>query len=546
MVSQGSRVWNWTGRLVVSLIALALTWSSAVRAQEADGPTTKDLVERIERLERIVEKLIERDNSAQRRELTETRRWLSEQDQHATSAEKKIAEALEKLVVARFDDQPLSHVIETLGDAAGVNIVLRADGLAKEGCSLDQPITIVFKEPVTLNTALKQILGPLRLGHVIRNEVLEVASQDDCRSELITKVYNVADLVVPIATAHSYLVPSGEAESVWVHPVAMARLGPNAALAAGERIENQSSHKHGGTANPDFVPLLQAITEFIEPESWQDAGGAGAVHPSPTSLALVISQTQEVHEQIADLFEQLRRVLDEQVVLETRLVSLPEYLFERIGVDLAFAQGVIRPVTSIEVGEDGLERIGVDFDLPWSPGAVTSDIVADTGFAVLSPQQMKLLVEAVEEHASANILAAPKLTLFSGQRVVVSFGTIAGASEKRDSWSSIGRRRKGSSAPKRLSLSLEGAISKDCRNVEITAQPNLTSAAPAAGSQAPSGPQVRATVPEGGTLLVDAGELPGGGFGRMSQRYRLVVLVTPRIIVREEEEVRSSLGSKAP
>jgi hypothetical protein len=53
-------------------------------------------------------------------------------------------------------------------------------------------------------------------------------------------------------------------------------------------------------------------------------------------LSLVISQTEDVHEEIVDLLEQLRRNQDLQVTIEVRFITLSDTFFERIGVDFDF------------------------------------------------------------------------------------------------------------------------------------------------------------------------------------------------------------------
>ena len=62
-------------------------------------------------------------------------------------------------------------------------------------------------------------------------------------------------------------------------------------------------------------------------------GGPGSISGFENNLSLVVSQTQEVHEQIADLLEQLRRLQDLQVTIEVRFITLADNFFERIGVD---------------------------------------------------------------------------------------------------------------------------------------------------------------------------------------------------------------------
>src|SRR6185436_13888036 len=89
----------------------------------------------------------------------------------------------------------------------------------------------------------------------------------------------------------------------------------------------------GGAALADFDTLIDLIQQTIAPDSWADAGGSGAIESFPTNLSLVISQTQDVHDQIADLLEQLRRLQDLQVAIEVRFIRLTDNFFERIGVD---------------------------------------------------------------------------------------------------------------------------------------------------------------------------------------------------------------------
>lgn len=59
---------------------------------------------------------------------------------------------------------------------------------------------------------------------------------------------------------------------------------------------------------PDFDSLIDLIVTTVEHDSWMENGtGEGEIQPFPSNLSLVISQTQRVHGQVADLLEQLRR-----------------------------------------------------------------------------------------------------------------------------------------------------------------------------------------------------------------------------------------------
>src|SRR5690606_16163933 len=90
----------------------------------------------------------------------------------------------------------------------------------------------------------------------------------------------------------------------------------------------------GGAASADFDSLIDLIVSTIATETWAENGGGEAeIRPFPTNLSLVISQTQAVHEEIADLLEQLRRLQDLQVTIEVRFIRLNDSFFERIGID---------------------------------------------------------------------------------------------------------------------------------------------------------------------------------------------------------------------
>src|SRR6185295_14732333 len=92
----------------------------------------------------------------------------------------------------------------------------------------------------------------------------------------------------------------------------------------------------GGGVQPDFDTLVDLITTTVKPQTWDEVGGPGSVSRFPNNLSLVISQTQEVHEEIVYLLDQLRRNQDLQVTIEVRFITLNDNFFERIGVDFQF------------------------------------------------------------------------------------------------------------------------------------------------------------------------------------------------------------------
>jgi hypothetical protein len=56
--------------------------------------------------------------------------------------------------------------------------------------------------------------------------------------------------------------------------------------------------------------LIAWITSRIRPGSWSDTGGQATIRYDETKVSLVVHQTTDVHEQVADLFAALRRHLE--------------------------------------------------------------------------------------------------------------------------------------------------------------------------------------------------------------------------------------------
>ena len=138
-------------------------------------------------------------------------RQLSERRKHEYSsmdlakkgpAEQLILDALKAPVEEfDFDQTPLNDVIEHLNKVHKINIVL--DSKALEEVSLDPSTTPITKtlKGISLRSALKLTLSDHDLTYVIKDEVLLITTKDRADANLVTKVYPVADLVLPIQSS---------------------------------------------------------------------------------------------------------------------------------------------------------------------------------------------------------------------------------------------------------------------------------------------------------------------------------------------------------
>jgi general secretion pathway protein D len=412
-------------------------------------------------------------------------RRRQEQRRRRTEKEIQIERKLSSEVSINFRDKPLSEVIDHLAKVTGVPIVVDQLALQEEGVEGDALITMPLDTPISLKSALNLILEPLKLSYIIKDDVLKITSEQKRDGDAYPVTYNVADLVIPIPN----FAPTGrlglgaalqagmaDAAVTWNGSAYgnLASAGNNAMFA-----QNQGNDQSLGAANAlaqpgssdkmpysqqpmssgpgglsggsqaDFDTLIDLIVTTIVPDSWDEVGGPGSISPFPTNLSLVISQTQDVHEQIVDLLEQLRRLQDLQVTIEVRFITLDDNFFERIGVDFDFDIGTnvtqailgqnqnpnFQPSQSATVGltgglENGPPAFTSDLDLQFRQGSFGSSVpqfggfdaatAATFGFAILSDIETFFFVQAAQGDTRTNVLQAPKVTLFNGQQASVN------------------------------------------------------------------------------------------------------------------------------
>lgn len=401
------------------------------------------------------------------------RRFRGDAERRRSPKELEIEQKLRSPVALKFRETPLSEVIDRLKEITGVNIYLDQQGLAQEGVHPSTPVTIDLTQDIQLKSALNLILEPLHLGYVVRDEVLKITSEQHRSGNVYTKVYNAADLVIPIPDfvphnriglpqiiddgynrtmanlygAPGFQAPVAQLAAHAVAPNGLANQKDVLAQQTGGGITNGGIR--GGNASADFDGLIDLIAKTVEPESWDEVGGPGSMKPSPANLSLVITQTQEVHERIADLLEQLRRLQDLQVTIEVRFITLSDNFFERIGVDFDFNIRDNATAADVRRAETGAKMVpsatlgllpptaGNPFpnftsngEIPYSNNSFDSAIppfggfnpasAATFGIAILSDLEAFFLVQAAQGDARTNVMQAPKVTLFNGQAASIS------------------------------------------------------------------------------------------------------------------------------
>lgn len=194
-------------------------------------------------------------------------------------------EALKRPVAVSFQDVPLKQALAELTDGSGLNVTIDEDGLEHVGIRENEPTTLTV-DGIMLGSALNLLLQPLQLSYRVAGDGIQVARPET----LVIRNYPVGDLVSA--------VPDGSTDPVDINE--------------DEPFLNRVVPAPQSGATRELKELAKLITSTVEPESWDELGGSGTARPYKATLSLVIRQTQEVHEQLEDLLEQLRRMRVEQ------------------------------------------------------------------------------------------------------------------------------------------------------------------------------------------------------------------------------------------
>ncbi|WP_254508400.1 hypothetical protein [Anatilimnocola floriformis] len=165
--------------------------------------------------------------------------------------------ALARRVSLTFTDAPLREVIEKFATLTSVNIRL-SKKIEDAGVQPDQRVTISGRD-ISADNLLSLLLRDLNLTVMWKHGALLVTTHEDAQSpeNMLTRVYPVGDLI--------------------------------------------------GAKGADFDPMIDLITSTVEPDTWQDLGGPGAISGFENSRSLVVVTRRDLHQKVAALLVTLRR-----------------------------------------------------------------------------------------------------------------------------------------------------------------------------------------------------------------------------------------------
>jgi len=185
----------------------------------------------------------------------------------------KLRHALKRRVSLNLHNERLPQIVTQLRKTAELAIQFDDVRLEEVGISPEElRITDAFSN-VALSTVLRRVLAPHGLAYVVKNEQIIVTTGEAAKAELRLRIYPVRDLVA---------------------------------------IEVR------GMSECDSEDLRNAIVSSVEPQSWEQAGGSARIRSFDSAGVLVVSQSDDAHEEIEKLLTAIRAARKSQAIAPGR------------------------------------------------------------------------------------------------------------------------------------------------------------------------------------------------------------------------------------
>lgn len=144
------------------------------------------------------------------------------------------------------------------------------------------------------------------------------------------------DPAVQLMVAHSNLLSKVNNENTQTTHFRSYRVNDLLSVAPHELIIKKGETRHVESTdkiNADHESLINLIKSTIAPDSWDDVGGTGSMKFFTQNQSLVVQSTQDIHEQVAELLSQLRKMKSHGISLEWRHLQVGSQDLKRLGLN---------------------------------------------------------------------------------------------------------------------------------------------------------------------------------------------------------------------
>jgi hypothetical protein len=201
-----------------------------------------------------------------------------------------------------------------------------------------------------------------------QNALIQGEKNMHCRVVLAIGLAAAISIAVQVSQASAQAVINAQAE-----PALTTITYPVADLVVPVDMDPGEKGRNTPTREGELMRLIRAT---VAPKSWVEDGGTATMQYHSVGMGLVVQQSPAAHQKIADLLKELRRLQELEVAVEIRLVTVTDDV-----------------VSKFEFCRDGAQ-------------------VSDT--------QLLQFISAVQGDRKLNIMQAPRVTAFNGQRAKIN------------------------------------------------------------------------------------------------------------------------------
>lgn len=201
----------------------------------------------------------------------------------------------QRIPEVRMVEQPMETVLEWLGEFSNVTFIVRWRTLEDAGLLRDTPISMQVR-----NVRLSQVLwlvfsqaggADIELAYRAQGDLIVISTQDDLGREMVTKVYDVADLLVsPVNTARPDFQSSSN------QGIGQQGQGGGGQSIFGDSEQNENEDEDRESREATMERLIEIIKSTVEPDSWDDAGGEGTI--TSFKNLLIVRNSLLAHQQL--------------------------------------------------------------------------------------------------------------------------------------------------------------------------------------------------------------------------------------------------------
>lgn len=342
-------------------------------------------------------------------------RWLADPYlDRQLAAERRIQSKLARPVSVVLNKMPLNDAIQHFATLLDDTVVLDDKALSDVGIALNTPVNLSLRD-LPVKESLRWMLRSLDLTYLVDGDALVITTPEEAETREKTRLHSCRGVIYESAMPPGMPTGFGMFGGMGGGMGAMGAMGGfgggfggmagfgggfggmgggfggssrDATIAAGisfggETVPAEAEAEPRGAevpeapppsepvtpgareatySRPDFDSSIDMITSTIQPTTWDSVGGPGSVAGFGPTLDLVVTATDDVHEEIEDLFQRLRQVpLAVGAEGRVRLVETPREVPQSARnmddlIDVITSN--VQPTTWDEVG---------------GPGSITSD-----------------------------------------------------------------------------------------------------------------------------------------------------------------------------